>query len=138
MKKLVYLVLIFAVIGLWSCGLNQKVATNQTKTPVSLSSESVDTSEYEILIIDPGFEPWFVTHRKPEWYYEQVYMENWNRQYVSAWNIKVMSGRFQLAYPDNPFIERIEYKPFINYGLEVNHKLYYYFKYIEETWGKIL
>lgn len=132
------MVLIFTVAGIWSCGLNRKMAAKQTENPVSLSSQPDDSTEYEILIIDPGFESWFITHRKPKWYHEQVFLENWNRQYVSAWNSKVMSGVFQLAYPDNPFIERIEYRPFVDYGLDINHKLYYYFKYVEETWGKVL
>ncbi|MEA1876616.1 MAG: DUF6146 family protein [Bacteroidota bacterium] len=138
MKKLIYLVLIFAIAGIWSCGLNKKMSTTQTENQVSLSSQSDDSTEYEILIIDPGFGSWFITHRKPKWYHEQSFLENWNLQYVSAWNLKVMSGAFQLAYPNNPFIERIEYRPFVDYGLDVNHKLYYYFKYIEATWGRVL
>jgi hypothetical protein len=56
----------------------------------------------------------------------QSYYENWNRQYVSAWN-------FNAVQPSkNNFFEPIVgYEPQVDYGFEINHKLFYYFQYVE-------
>ncbi len=89
-------------------------------------AEVADTVEYELIIIDPGFDSWFISHAKPVWFYSQSYLESWNRQYVTAWNSKTMSGR------QNRFFETyIDYLPHIDYGLELNYKLFYYFQYVE-------
>ena len=89
--------------------------------------EVADTVEYELIIIDPGFDSWFIISAKPVWYYSQSYLESWNRQYVTAWNSKVMSGR------QNRFFETyIDYLPHIDYGLELNYKLFNYFQYVEK------
>lgn len=133
-----FLIIILIGIGLLSCGLQQKTSLQNRNPDVQIKSEEADSTEYEIIVIDPGFESWFITNRKPVWYYEQSYLETWNLRYVSAWNEKVMSRRYQQAYPDNPFDERIDYRPQINYGLDLNYKLFHYFKFIEETWGRIL
>ncbi len=88
--------------------------------------EVTDTVEYELIIIDPGFDSWFIISAKPIWYYSQSYLESWNRQYVTAWNSRVMSGRH------NRFFETyIDYLPHIDYGLELNYKLFNYFQYVE-------
>lgn len=138
MRKFINLILFVAVIAICSCGTNKKIAVNQSDNRVSFSNPEEDSIEYEILIIDPGFEIWFITNRKPIWYHEQFYLENWNIRYVSAWNEKVMNVRFQLQYPRNPFEQIINYQAFVDYGIDVNHKLFYYFKYVENTWGKVL
>lgn len=138
MGKFIHLILIVTVIGLLSCGMNQKIVDKGGENSISLSDPVEDSLEYELLIIDVGFESWFIKNRKPIWYHELSYLENWNQRYVVAWNIKAINSRFQLMYPDNPFIESISYQPFAKYGKEINHKLFYYFKYIEATWGKLL
>lgn len=132
-----YLFFLIASGILASCGVQKNVVDSEA-AGIQISEESQDSLEYEIVVIDPGFESWFVKNRKPKWYYEQSYLETWNLRYVREWNFRVTSVRFQQAYPNNPFDEQIDYNPRNDYGLEVNWKLYHYFKYIEETWGKIL
>ena len=114
--------------------LDPKVTFNSER---SLASGE-DSIQYELVIMDPGFEPWFETHRKPEWYYSVDYLRQWNIQYVSAWNYNFRNRQFHLNHPDNPFDQEIDYSPRIDYGLTLNWKLYHYFLYIEDTWGKIL
>ena len=92
--------------------------------PISLVPDSI---EYALIILDPGFETWFLTQARPMWYHSQSYLESWNRQYVTAWNSKAMTGR------NSRYFETfIDYQPHVDYGLELNHKLFYYFQYVEK------
>jgi hypothetical protein len=41
-----------------------------------------EKTEYEIIIIEPGFDFWLQSIAKPEGYYSQSYLENRNQLYV--------------------------------------------------------
>ena len=130
-----------ALMLLWSCASAVKTAKTTDSQVLRLekaASTPSDTIEYELIIFDPGFESWFLSNRKPEWYYSQDYLETWNYQYVVAWNIKVRDRIYQLTHPDNPFELEIDYSPHLDYGLDLNYRLYHYFRYIEASWGRIL
>lgn len=122
MKKIFSYMLFLAVII--SCSVPRKTA-NVTIT--GEEEQKSDSISYELVILDPGFESWFVSHARPVWYHSQSYLETWNLQYVSAWNSKTTSGR------NNRFFETfIDYRPNVDYGLELNHRLFYYFQYVEK------
>ncbi len=86
-----------------------------------------DDLEYEIIIIEPGFNTWLQTIAKPEGYYSQEFMEGRNWQYVSEWNRR---ARLPSQY-GNLYDMTIDYDHSINYGYDVNYKLYYYFIYFQ-------
>jgi hypothetical protein len=87
-----------------------------------------DKLEYEIIIIEPGFNSWMLGRAKPEGYYSQEFLENRNRLYVTEWNNRVLQPQ---RYNPNLYEMRIDYSPNIDYGYEVNYKLYYYFTYFQ-------
>jgi hypothetical protein len=122
----------------FSCAPSKKTITPAKPEKIELTTDNQDSTEYELTIIDPGFESWFEMHRKPVWYYTKDYLAAWNIQYVTAWNMKVRDVNLRHVQPDNPFIMEIDYQPRIDYSLELNYKLYHYFLFIESTWGKIL
>ncbi len=94
-----------------------------------------DDEEYELIIIDPGYDSWAVSYAKPINFYSPSYYENWNNIYVQAWNEKVSQvARYRAA--DFPFENYIDYNPAIDYGVELNYKLYTYFQYIESIYGR--
>ena len=124
--------------ALISCSPATKIASGDQSRGAKLEQESPDSTGYELIIFDPGFSGWFATNRKPEWYYSKEYLENWNHQYVIAWNDKVRNRGYQLLHPDNPFIQEIYWDHRVDYGLEVNYQLYHYFLFVEDTWGPIL
>ena len=67
-------------------------------------------------------------HKNPAKYRSQQYYENWNRQYVIAWNHNAHVGK------KNSFFEPIiGYEYNIDYGFELNHELFYYFQYVEHV-----
>lgn len=120
-----------------ACAPIKKTSRPATTQKIELAPNEQDSTEYELIIIDPGFQSWFDAHYKPKWYYSNDYLANWNHQYVVYWNQKVRDPLSHSA-PNNPFIMEIDYRHGIDYGLDLNYKLYHYFKYIESTWGNIL
>jgi hypothetical protein len=87
-----------------------------------------DSVEYELIIIDPGFDSWLVTRPSMN-FYSQSYYEIKNLLYVTEWNIRYNNPlRYGAIYEDY-----IDYRPEIDYGLELNYRLYNYFLFFEET-----
>jgi hypothetical protein len=124
MTKVIFLAIV--VFSLSSAGLYGQ----KGKGRLALKADSVksDSLEYELIIIDPGFDSWLVT--KPSMnYHSKSYYEVKNLLYVSEWNNRYMQP---LRY-GNIYETYIDYRPVTDYGLEVNYRLYYYFLYFEET-----
>lgn len=89
-----------------------------------------DSVAYELIVFDTGFETWYMLQNSPARYRSQQYYENWNRQYVSEWNyLATQSSRRSF------FQSIIGYEPGVDYGFDLNHKLFYYFQYVEHVLG---
>ena len=91
--------------------------------------------EYEIIIIDPGFYSWLKGFARPEGYYSQSFLENRNEIYVINWNNRVLMPR---QYDPDLYMWPIDYDPKIDYGYEVNYKLYNYFIYFQRKYKQRL
>lgn len=100
--------------------------------PVEIVS---DKTEYEIIIIEPGFFTWLQSIAKPEGYYSQSFMENRNQIFVMNWNQRVLQPS---RYNPNLYELQIDYRPNIDYGYEVNYKLYNYFIYFQRKYNQRL
>ena len=125
MKKIVFWIGILLLVA--SCSTQKKVTDRKTK-PVEV--EKQDSVEYNLETFDQKFESWYILQNVPSQYRSKSDYENWNRQYVTAWNAKA-------ADPiRNPFFEPIiGYDPTVDYGFKLNHKLFYYFQYVEHVLG---
>lgn len=111
---------------------NEKELAVTNNDTVTISNDKL---EYEIIIIEPGFNYWLASRAKPEGYYSQQFLENRNLQYVIEWNQRVMQP--QRFNPDL-YEMQIDYQPGIDYGYEVNYKLYNYFIYFQLTYKQQL
>lgn len=121
MKKTIFIVLILLlVIHIDGFGQNRRERLKEKADTVK-----VDSLEYRLLIFDPGFESWLAT-QPSENFYSKDYYEQRNRLYVSEWN-----HRYTTQAKSNLYETYIEYNPNTDYGLDLNYKLYYYFKYFE-------
>ena len=125
MKTILYFIAIsFLVI---SCG-----TTNSTTSKENLPDGAVrianDELEYEIIIIDPGFETYLVSIAKPASFHSIDFYEMKNKRYVIEWNNRF---RNPLRYNASIYENEINYDFNTNYGLDVNYKLYNYFKFVE-------
>ena len=84
-----------------------------------------DKTEYEIIIIENGFNQWMVSNARPRGFYSQSYLESFNRRYIVIWNNLANQG---LNNELVPFV--IPYEFHIDYGYEVNYMLFNYFQFI--------
>jgi len=129
MKPLLYSVLIALLLS--SCVATQNNTTNTStiENEDDIVTISNDNLEYDIIIIEPGFNSWLETTARPEGYYSQPYLETKNKIYVNAWNQRVN----QIDSDRNLYEMLIDYNGSINYGYELNYKLYNYFVYFQIT-----
>ena len=112
---------------------DEKLAFQQTaEDTIEIKS---DKTEYEIIIIEPGFNFWLQSIAKPEGYYSQSYLETRNRILVSNWNQRVLQP---MRFDPNLYQMQIDYEPHIDYGYEVNFKLYNYFIYFQRKYRQRL
>ena len=126
MKKIIFLVI--TCLFMYSCStqsvLKKTIPINDTNSEIA----SQDSTEYELLILDIGFESWLATRSSIAMAHSNAYYKNWNHIYVTEWNHKHMQG--------HPIFENyIEYDLFEDYGLDINYKLYNYFLFVEEKTG---
>lgn len=138
MKNLIYMLI--TVLFVWSCKTSNKtVAGSNVKEKTGLTSDTLrianDALQYEIIIIDPGFNSWLVSNGKSRNYYSQSYLENKNQFYVSEWNRRVL---MPFRYNPDLYEQRIDYQPGVNYGYEVNYLLYNYFVYFQKKYKQRL
>ncbi|CAM4335770.1 DUF6146 family protein [Zobellia nedashkovskayae] len=145
MKK-IYLVLgtlsFFTLLIASSCSSAKEVVAISDEEKVAFQQKERDTitiasdaTEYEIIIIEPGFNFWLQSIAKPRNYYSQSYMENRNQIFVVNYNQKVMQP---MRYDPNLYEQQINYEPNIDYGYEVNYKLYNYFIYFQRKYNQRL
>jgi hypothetical protein len=93
-------------------------------------SQKEEGEEYELIVIDPGFENWFLTTWNTAKDRSVGYYSHWNSQYVSAWNYKASHPQYSRF-----FDTMINYQPTIDYGIELERKLYYYFRWVDTRKG---
>lgn len=111
----------------------EKVAFNQTKgDTITIANQE---AEYEIIIIEPGFDFWLQSIARPEGYYSQSYLENRNAIWVIEWNQRVLQPQ---RYNPNLYELTINYDANTDYGYEVNYKLYNYFIYFQRKYNQRL
>ncbi len=87
-----------------------------------------DTTEYELIIFDPRFSYWYRTTSQPLTHYSQSYLERWNSILTNQWNSLIHSSRRRDCVPE----VYLDYDPDIDYGMQFNHELFYYFRYMHE------
>ncbi|NDV42820.1 hypothetical protein GTK07_05730 [Muricauda sp. 40Bstr401] len=141
-KKKIHYIIMTSVLLLVSCGTQkevldisneeQAVFDSKEDQPVEIKD---DETEYEIIIIEPGFNAWLLSIARPEGYYSQNFLENRNAILVMNWNQRVMQPNL---YNPNLYEMQINYDPNIDYGYEVNYKLYNYFIYFQRKYNQRL
>lgn len=140
MKNLLYILIILAFIA--SC--NTTKTTQPKKTPSEKELAKIDNDtvviendelEYEIIIIEPGFNAWLVGTARPRGFYSQNFLETRNQQLVIFWNQRVLEPQ---RFNPNLYQLQINYQQGIDYGYEVNYMLYNYFIYFQLTFNQRL
>lgn len=127
MKNWVFLFVLAIILA--SCGSSwNKVATNSSSKPSDTLRIANDELEYEVIIIEPGFNSWLASTARPRGYYSESFLETRNQLYVNEWNSR---ARQPLRYKSTLYEMEINYDPNIHYGYEVNYLIYNYFIYFQ-------
>ena len=131
-------ILVSILILIVNCNTTKYNNTNKSKA-ITTTSDTLKISnpdlEYEILIIEPGFNTWLATSAKPSGFYSKTFMKIRNIEYVNIWNQRVNQYRNNTK---GLYEMEIDYQPNIDYGYEVNYKLYNYFIYFQLTYKQRL
>ncbi len=124
-----WLFFLVVLVSIWAC-----VSVKNIETPPGAEIELVaDSTEYELLVFDPGFEVFLAAQLSKD-FYSDSYYKHWNTMYCVEWNIRHSNP---MRYGD--FYETdIPYDASIDYGIDFNYKLYQYFQFIEKEYGIVL
>lgn len=125
MKSL--LVLVTGIMIVTSCAAPSRMMQVQDGNLIDIKQND---EQYEVMVLDAGFETWFATAWSPAKDRSQEYYASWNQQYVTEWNFK--ANRAQNA---NFFQNQIQYDQTEDYGIAVERKLFYYFRWVETELG---
>jgi hypothetical protein len=129
-KKIVLALLFLFVLA--ACHYDKNIVGKAKKDSVQNSSDTIrianDSLQYEVTIIDSGFNSWLYGNAKPRGYYSESYLENRNQIYVSEWNSRVMQPQ---RFDQNLYEMQINYDSNIHYGYEVNYLIYNYMIYFQ-------
>lgn len=135
MKTTIYISVLLATFISCSTYSSKGKNTNRDNTVVSDTLRIAnDSLEYELIVIEPGFNSWLLT-QPPRGYYSQSTLELRNNFYVIEYNTRVNSPS---VYDPNLYPLRIEYDRAIDYGYEVNYLLFNYFQFFQQRYNQRL
>jgi len=138
MKKTIYIFLISVLF--FSCNTSRETVSKDDERLENLKKNDTvkivnEAIEYEIIIIEPGFNFWLASRARQRGYYSQQFLESRNLQYVIEWNQRVLQPQ---RFDTGLYELQIDYNQNIDYGYEVNYVLYNYFIYFQLTYKERL
>jgi hypothetical protein len=138
-NKIIPFLLMFSLL-IMSCGsYTPKQVINHGNENGLVKNDTLHISsnetDYDITIIEPGFNNWLISNARPRGYYTQYWLEERNKLYVQAWNLRHMQPSL---YDSNLYMLRIDYDTRTDYGYEVNYLLYNYFVYFQIQYNQQL
>ncbi len=133
--KTTFIFLVFYIVGIscYSQDLEEVFATKcGVYQPVKIANEEL---EYEIIIIDAGFNTWLNSRAFARNYHSESFLENKNQFFVAEWNRRVLEPQ---RFDPMLYEMQINYDPNIHYGFEVNYLIYNYMIYFQNTYKQRL
>lgn len=131
MKKIYpFIVIIILIASCKSYNTSQIINRGNDSGLVENDTVSIsgDETDYEIIIIEPGFNTWLLSTARPEGFHSQSWLEARNAVLVQAWNQRNLQPQ---VYDPGLYQLRIDYDTNTDYGYEVNYKLYNYFLFFQ-------
>lgn len=122
LNNLTFLILVF------STSVNTIAQKTEVQDTIRIANHEI---EYEIIILETGFDSWLTTNAKPIHYYSEQFLKTKNRVYVANWNSRVLG-----AFNRDLYNFQIDYDYGIDYGIEVNYTLYNYFLFFEQKYNQ--
>lgn len=129
MKNLIYIFSILLIIIGCSSAPKSNLKVNETTKKVSdtvrIANEEL---EYEVIIIDGGFNSWLNSVAQPRGFYSESFLENRNRIWITEWNNRFLQPN---RFNTNLYPMQINYEYGVKYGYEVNYLIYNYLTYFQ-------
>ena len=113
-------------LAVWACSPVRQVS----KSPAIQAQCGLDSSDYEVVITDPRFDQWYITNYSGPKDHSNDYYRGKNLIAVSAWNDYYRTGKYGQVIDSD-----INYHPETDYGIGVNRKLFWYFKFVTVRYG---
>ncbi|WP_019038682.1 DUF6146 family protein [Psychroflexus tropicus] len=131
-----YILPLLFLITIASCSVQKQgsESTMSSETENDTVRIANDSLEYEIIILEPGFNAWIATQR-PRGYYGQTFLEQRNRIFVTNYNIRANNPS---QFGPDLYPQQINYEFDVDYGYEVNYLLYNYFLYFQQKYRQRL
>ena len=127
--------IIIAIIFFASCAGKKQAPASREIKPIETTYDTIkivnEELEYQIIILELGFDSWLVTQR-PIWFYSNPNLAFKNHMLVTEWNQRVVQP---VRYQPLLYQQFIDYSPHIDYGIEVNYLLYMYFKFFAQKYN---
>jgi len=114
---------LIGMIALLICSCSSVKKTS--KTSATLTKAVQDSTEYVIQITDPQFDLWYHQNYSPVTDYSKEYYRGQNLVGVVNWNNYYIEGKYCWIIEST-----IDYRPEIDYSIDLERTLYWYFKYI--------
>ena len=130
MKAIASFILTVSICGLVWANTVQQDGTRELE--VETDSTLTDSLAYELLIIEPGYDVFLAT-QPPKNYYSETYYKIWNTRYVLEYNQRYRFGPHRELYENE-----INYDSHIEYGIDLEYQLYYYFRFFEKKYNVTL
>lgn len=141
-KVVVFAGIFLGILLVSNCGSSKQaivVSDQEKKAFAAVEGDTIeissDKTEYDIIIIEPGFNFWLSSIARPEGFYSQSFLENRNYILVTEWNQRVLQPQ---RFSPNLYELQIDYRSNVDYGYEVNYKLYNYFIYFQRKYNQRL
>lgn len=115
-------------------GLTSNKETNRNTVSDTIKISNPEMG-YDIVIIEQGFNIWLETQAKPKFYFNQKSLENKNQRLVREWNARVLNPS---QYKSDLYEMQINYQSGIDYGYDLNYKLYNYFIFFQNKYKQNL
>ena len=112
-------------LAVWACSPARETA----KSSALLRPDSTDTTEYDIVIIDPYFDQWYLLNYSEPKDRPNEYYRHMNTLAAASWN-----DYYRSAKHTNVIDAEVNYHPETDYGIDVNRKLYWYFRFVENKY----
>ncbi|MGA3014698.1 MAG: DUF6146 family protein [Bacteroidales bacterium] len=122
MKRFLFIGII--ALFFWACSTGKESA----KATAARSQNNKDSSEYQIRIIDPFFNHWYLCAYSEAYDHTNDYYRSRDQIAAVTWNDYYRAGQYS-----DVIDSYIDYQPDIDYGIEVNRTLYWYFSYLQLT-----
>ncbi|TVQ09536.1 MAG: hypothetical protein EA361_15350 [Bacteroidetes bacterium] len=110
------------------CAAPKETARDETVEVSVNAVEESDTTVHELLIFDSDFDRWFARNSRPISFYDHQYLKRWNATLTREWNTISAPSTIRDCRP----VSYLDYDSGIDYGKELDYKLFYYFRYMHQ------